>query len=230
MPFRSPLAIADPFYLCRRALRCEIGRFAAELPGRVLDIGCGVKPYRALFPGPEYIGVEIPIASRYGSRKLADVYYDGHVLPFPDASFDVVLSSQVLEHVFDPTEFLGEIYRVLRPGGHFLLSTPFVWDEHEQPFDYARYSSFGLTHLAKANGFSVLVATKTLTDASVIIQISLAYVYKVLCRAPRGLRTFACAAIAAPCNVLGLLVAAVSPRNNDLYIDNVVLWQKPDRQ
>lgn len=226
MPFKSVLAIADPFYLCRRELRREIGRFAAELPGRVLDIGCGIKPYRALFPGSEYVGVEIPVASRYGSRKLADVYYDGHTLPFPDTSFDVVFSSQVLEHVFDPAGFLAEIARVLRPGGHVLLSTPFVWDEHEQPFDYARYSSFGLSHLAHSNGFSVLESTKTLADASAIIQIGLAYLYKVLRRASPGVGNVLCAGFAFPCNLLGRLLAAVSPRNDDLYIDNVVLWRK----
>ena len=58
-----------------------------------------------------------------------------------------MLCNQVLEHVFNPDEFLLKINRVLKNDGKLLLTVPFVWDEHEQPFDYARYSSFGLKAL-----------------------------------------------------------------------------------
>ena len=54
------------------------------------------------------------------------------------------MCNQVLEHVFNPDDFVREIARVLKPGGALLLTVPFVWNEHEQPYDYARYSSFGL--------------------------------------------------------------------------------------
>ncbi len=72
----------------------------------------------------------------------AEFFYDGNHFPFNDATYDVVVSNQVLEYVFNPDEFLNEIFRILKPEGKVLLSVPFVWDEHLQPLDYARYSSF----------------------------------------------------------------------------------------
>jgi SAM-dependent methyltransferase len=220
------MAIADPFFLSHRALRREIAALAQGLPGRTLDVGCGTQPYRSLFPGPDYVGIEVPTASTYGSAKLTDVYYDGRHLPFADASFDVVFSSQVLEHVFTPDAFLVEVGRVLRPGGHFLLTTPFVWDEHEQPYDFARYSSYGLIHLAGRNGFDIEQARKTLADASVLTQLALAYAYKVLRRLPAPLAKALGAAISVPANILGLIAGIVLPSNVDLYLDNVMLWRK----
>jgi SAM-dependent methyltransferase len=62
----------------------------------------------------------------------------------------------VLEHVFNPDDFLNEVNRVLKPSGKLLLTVPFVWDEHEQPYDYARYSSFGLRSLLEKHGFSIV--------------------------------------------------------------------------
>ena len=70
-----------------------------------------------------------------GWNKHADRSYDGKTFPFSDGEFDAVLTSEVLEHVFNPDEFLSEINRVLRDDGVLLLTVPFVWDEHEQPFD-----------------------------------------------------------------------------------------------
>ena len=75
-----------------------------------------------------------------------------------------MLCNQVLEHVFNPQEFLGELGRVLARGGRLLLTVPFVWDEHEQPFDYARYSSFGLKALLEQHGFRVLQHRKLLAE------------------------------------------------------------------
>ena len=227
MTLRGWLAVADPFFLSHRALRREIAALAQALPGRTLDVGCGTQPYRSLFPGPDYVGIEVPTASAYGSAKLADVYYNGRHLPFADASFDVVFSSQVLEHVFSPDAFLAEIGRVLRPGGHLLLTTPFVWDEHEQPYDFARYSSYGLIHLACRNGFDVEQARKTLANVSLLSQLALAYAYKVLRRGlPVPLAKALGALISVPANTLGLIAGTVLPSNVDLYLDNVMLWRK----
>ena len=75
-------------------------------------------------------------------------------------SFDNVVCNQVLEHVFRPEVFLLEIHRVIKPGGNMLMSVPFIWDEHEQPWDYARYSSFGLKYLLENTGFEVIEQRK----------------------------------------------------------------------
>lgn len=136
----------NPFYFARYGLAKAIEEFAPSLSGLLLDVGCGSKPYKFLFKVQSYVGLDID-TEPVRLRGVADNYYDGELFPYSDSSFDSLLCSQVLEHVFNPDVFLSEINRVLRLGGRVLLTVPFVWDEHEQPYDYARYSSFGLRFL-----------------------------------------------------------------------------------
>ena len=82
----------------------------------------------------------------------------------------LVVANEVFEHVFNPLDFLGVIKRVLRPGGMLLMTVPFVWDEHEQPYDFARYSSFGIKSVLEKNGFEIIAQRKTVTNFGVIIQ------------------------------------------------------------
>lgn len=214
--------LVNPFYFARRGLRAGMVGFFPHLQGRVLDVGCGRKPYRHLVPAEEYLGVDIDTPV---TRELAaaDVYYDGRRLPFTDASFDAVICSQVLEHVFTPGDFLAEIRRVLRPGGRLLLTTPFAWDEHEQPHDFARYSSFGLRALLAQAGFEVVGLHKTNADGRVLAQLVSAYLYKVSRTRSRPLNGLVQLLVLAPVNLLGILVGWLLPANPDLYLDNVVL-------
>jgi ubiquinone/menaquinone biosynthesis C-methylase UbiE len=103
------------------------------------------------------------------ARKL--IFYDSAHFPFADGEFDSALCSQVLEHVFTLDTFLAEINRVIKPGSKPLLTLPFVWDEYEQPYDFARYSSFGLKAFLERHGFEVLQQRKTLPDLRVIFQL-----------------------------------------------------------
>jgi SAM-dependent methyltransferase len=128
--------------------------------------------------------------------------------------------------VFEPTAFLEEICRVTKPGGHLLLTVPFVWDEHEQPYDFARYSSFGLRHLLSAAGFRIIAAEKTLADPSVLVQLWLGYLYKLAVKWPKPLRVATFVALAVPSNLLGLMLQKVAPASPDFYLDNVVFCQR----
>jgi SAM-dependent methyltransferase len=217
--------LVNPFYFARRGLRGGLGEFLPAMAGEVLDVGCGRKPYRHLTRATRYVGVDIDTPA---TRALAaaDHYYDGRTLPFADASFDAVLCSQVLEHVFTPAEFLREIHRVLRPGGVLLLATPFVWDEHEQPQDFGRYSSFGLKDLTQRCGFAVEAERKTCADFRVVVQLASGYLYKVTRTNRTTLNVFAQLALIAPVNVAGGLLAWLLPGNPDLYLDNIVLVRK----
>ena len=137
----------NPYYFARKALLRHIKALSGNIKGDTLDIGCGQRPYEKLFLGTKsYIGLEIDSPENKRNKK-ADVFYDCKALPFENDSFDSVVTFEVFEHVFNPDEFLSEIYRVLKNGGFLLMSVPFIWDEHEQPFDFARYSSFGLKFL-----------------------------------------------------------------------------------
>ena len=193
--------------------------------GRLLDVGCGSKPYRELFATQVYVGLELDNEPAR-SRGIADAFYDGRSFPFLDEHFESVLCNQVLEHVFNADEFIEEIRRVLMPGGKLLLTVPFVWDEHEQPHDFARYSSFGLRHLLERHGFRIVRHMKLLADASVIFQLLNAYLFKVTRTGSAPLDLLITAIILAPLSWLGLLVGALLPKNEDLFLDQLVVAEK----
>lgn len=216
----------NPFYFARKGLVKVISEFSPLLTGRLLDVGCGSKPYRSLFVVEDYIGLDID-SEVARKRGVADFYYDGNTFPFVDASFDSILCNQVLEHVFNPDEFLGEIVRVLKPGGKLLLTVPFVWDEHEQPNDYARYSSFGLRALLEKQGIKIIQHKKIGADASILFQLINAYLFKITQDWPRVFILLLTATVMAFINVSGVLATLVLPKNPDLYLDHAVLAEKP---
>lgn len=148
------LTFANPGWLLRRLLYRDLKRVRAYATGRLLDIGCGQMPYRDLFAQvTDYVGIDHP--NPYHPNDRPSMWASGLTLPFADAVFDTVLATQVLEHVPEPAMFLAEMCRVLRPGGMLLLTAPHIWDLHEQPYDYYRYTCFGLRYLLEQAGFEV---------------------------------------------------------------------------
>jgi SAM-dependent methyltransferase len=123
--------------------------------GRLLDYGCGNKPYRTFFAGRVscHTGVDV---EQNKEGTVEHVVAPGGRLPLADASFDTVLSTQVLEHVAEPDAYLAEVARVLAPGGHLILTCPGSYMLHEEPHDYFRYTEYGLRHLAQKHGFDVV--------------------------------------------------------------------------
>jgi SAM-dependent methyltransferase len=215
----------NPFYFARAGLRDAMTELAPRLAGRLLDVGCGSQPYRSLFFVDEYIGLDID-NEMSRQRGIADQLYDGNAFPFADGSFDSVLCNQVLEHVFNPDDFLREIARVLKPGGKLLLTVPFVWDEHEQPYDYARYSSFGLRALLEKQGIKLVQHKKLGADLTIIFQLTNAYVFKVTQDLPRLVKLLMTVTVMAFINLTGLLARWLLPDNPDLFLDHAVLAEK----
>lgn len=215
----------NPFYFARRELLRAIQALAPEIGGRVLDVGCGSRPYENLVSAREYVGLELDTPENRLTKK-ADFFYDGRKLPFEDGSFDAVICNQVLEHVFEPDAFVREIARVLRSGGRLLLTVPFVWDEHEQPRDFGRYSSFGLAALLARNGLRVVRQQKTAADVRTLFQLVNAYLYKVTVTRSAYANLLFALVLMAPFNLLGSALAWVLPRNVDLFLDNVVLAER----
>ncbi|MDH4346742.1 MAG: class I SAM-dependent methyltransferase [Thermoleophilia bacterium] len=160
---------------------------------RLLDVGCGEKPYRDLFApyAAEHVGVD-PVAN-----PLAELRGPIEALPVEDASFDVVLCAQVLEHVDDPAQGVRELARVTRPGGRVLLSTHGTYVFHPAPVDHWRWTHTGLERLLRENGdwASVRVTPGAGTAAS-LAMLNAIYVEHVLRRTPlRFLRGGAVSAI-----------------------------------
>lgn len=218
-------AFINPFYFARKGLYQHVSHLITSLSGNLLDIGCGSKPYESICKVDNYIGLEIDSTENRKNKK-ADYFYDGTTMPFSDNSFDSLISNQVLEHVFNPNEFLKEINRVAKLDAKLLLTVPFVWDEHEQPFDYARYSSFGLKHILSKNGFEVIEHRKSNNGIEVIFQLINDYIYKVTLTKNNYINLAIMIILMAPVNLLGIILSKLLPRNNDLYLDNIVLAKK----
>ncbi len=131
----------------------------AELPvsgiDRVLDFGCGSMPYRRLFedrwPHLSYHGADLP-----GNPQAAISVSEAGILAAGRDSFDLVLSTQVLEHVPEPEQYLNEAARVLRADGYLLLSTHGFWKYHPDPTDYWRWTGDGLRKIISDAGFEVV--------------------------------------------------------------------------
>jgi SAM-dependent methyltransferase len=129
--------------------------------GRLLDVGCGDKPYLEIFAPrvSEYVGVEH--AASFEATNSAqrvrgpDVLYDGEHLPFEAHTFDTVLCIQTLEHTPKPRELVAELARVLKPSGRLLLMAPFSFRLHEEPHDYFRYTPHGLRVLCESAGLEI---------------------------------------------------------------------------
>jgi SAM-dependent methyltransferase len=121
----------------------------AEAHGDVLDVGAGAQPYRPLMPADaRYRAIDVNLASEGFGYEMPDTeYYDGDVWPVADASIDVVLATETLEHVPDPAQFLAQARRVLRPGGKLILTVPFAARWHYIPHDYWRYTPSSLNNL-----------------------------------------------------------------------------------
>lgn len=215
----------NPFYFARKNIAKAMQEASKNISGSLLDVGCGTKPYIRVFNVESYRGLDIdsPITRE---RGIADDLYDGTKFPYVDSCFNSALCNQVLEHVFNPDEFLLEINRVLKPGGVLLLTVPFVWDEHEQPFDYARYSTFGLRDLLEKSGFKIIEHKKLGADATIIFQLTNTYLYKLIKAWPRFAQLFFTATVVATVNVCGIAAGKILPKNPDLFLDHVVLAEK----
>ncbi len=131
-------------------------RIARSFPytGCVIDLGCGNSPYKEdiLEFADMYIGVDWK--NSFHDQSKVDIFANiGGYLPFRDAYADTITCFQVMEHLPEPDIFLSECYRVLKSGGQLFVTVPFMWNVHEAPYDYFRYTRYGLEYLLKKNGF-----------------------------------------------------------------------------
>ena len=144
-----------------------------------------MRPYEKCFPKQIYVGLDARSSGRSPTEKHADVYYDGKTFPFHDSTFDVVLFTEVLEHCREPDAVLSEIVRVLSPGGIVLLTVPFIWGEHESPFDFQRYTLYGVEEMFTRQGLRMLEGKRLMpgVDAVQVIVNSEIAAYKHRSRA-----------------------------------------------
>jgi len=143
---------------------------SADLPSgeSLLDYGCADKPYEELFRRKfdNHIGADLS-----GNEKASVTIKANGDLPCDDGSFDCVLSSQVLEHVLDPSQYLRESFRVLKAGGSLILSTHGIWPYHPDPTDFWRWTIDGLQREISLAGFEVIKVKSVFGLESVSLQL-----------------------------------------------------------
>jgi SAM-dependent methyltransferase len=221
-----PAIFLNPFYFIRRPLFLNIKKLAPQLTGRLLDFGCGRKPYENLFKVQEYIGVDMEGTGHEHKNSRIDVYYDGKNIPFPNDSFDAVFCSEVFEHVFNLDDIIAEVNRVTKKNGRILITVPFSWNEHEVPYDFARYTSFGITHLLEKHGFEVTEFRKSGNFIRVNFQLWALYFYSIINTQNAAVNFVLRMLFILPINVIGNLLAPLFPVNKSMYFNNVVLAVK----
>lgn len=207
---RREVALGSPTYAVRaplvRWLREEAERAARDLGRyRVLDVGSGIKPYYPFFEpfASEYVGVD-------SENPAADLRGTVEDLPVGDASFDLVLCTQVLEHSDDPPRAVRELRRVTAPGGRVLASTHGVQVYHPSPADYWRWTHAGLERLFTANGKWASVSVRPASGTAACIGMLLAIYTDLALRRARLGR--ASAALVAALNRTATAIDARSAR------------------
>jgi SAM-dependent methyltransferase len=180
----DPLAprLSSPQYAVRKPLVDWLRSRGAE--GRILDVGCGERPYEPLFRGAEYVGFDVP------GNPRADLHGSIDAIPVADASFDVVLCLQVLEHVPDPGAAVRELCRVVRPAGTVLASTHGVYPFHPNPDDLWRWTHTGLERLFGDNGDWSSVRVRPASGTTACVAMLLAHYLDLLFKGA-GLRAAA---------------------------------------
>jgi SAM-dependent methyltransferase len=178
---RSP-NVLHPMYSFVRAHHRVLNQRREVVEGLCVDVGCGDRYFETFYRGryTRYVGVDYlpaetrgiagqPVERRRGPEfQDPDMVADGAFLPLRSALADTVLLIEVLEHVPEPGRLLAEIARVLKPGGHLLLTTPFAIPEHAQPYDFYRFTQFGLRHLVQQAGFQVLALEPVASAGGVV--------------------------------------------------------------
>ncbi len=154
----------DFLYLHLKDLRQAVETIRTDASLKILDYGCGSSPYISLFPNAEYRRADFLDTGNLDYRLGNDSR-----VPEVDAQFDLVLSTQVLEHVSEPQVFLAECFRLLRPGGKLFLTTHGLYEDHGCPYDFQRWTADGLDlALAKA-GFVDIKITKLTSGPRAIL-------------------------------------------------------------
>ncbi len=137
----------------------SVKRFAARLPAGalVLDAGAGEAQYKPVFTraGLRYMGIDLGVGEPDWKYSSIDVLANTEELPFVPGSFDGVLSIAVLEHSPRPRKVVHEMNAALKLGGRLLIVVPTMWEEHQMPNDFYRFTRFGISRLLEEAGFEV---------------------------------------------------------------------------
>lgn len=156
--------IGDALYLHLHDLLSAVEEVRTDEPLTLLDYGCGSSPYRSLFPRADYRRADFLDIDQPDYRLESNSR-----VPEKDGLFDLVLSTQVLEHVPEPQIYLSECFRLLKPGGKVFLTTHGVFKDHGCPYDFQRWTADGLKLALEKTGFREIKVQKLTTGARALV-------------------------------------------------------------
>ncbi|MDD5638524.1 MAG: class I SAM-dependent methyltransferase [Candidatus Pacebacteria bacterium] len=164
----------------------------------LLDIGCGSQPYKKYFINKKikYFGIDFYDYSKNHAFPISKPDYffkkqypkDFFLSQFKDNTFDIISAFQVLEHHEKPSKFFSEARRILKNRGYMILSFPFIWQLHEEPRDYQRFTHFKIEKFALEYGFEIIKIKKRGSTFSTVSQI-LSLSFQEI-KIPRLIKTF----------------------------------------
>lgn len=132
-----------------------------EKKSKVLDVGAGLCPYKKYFKDMVYISQDFCVnGENEWDFSHIDIKSDAHSIPAKESAFDYILCTSVLEHLKYPSLAFRELSRILRKEGRIFLVTPLTIEEHHEPFDYFRFTKYGLKLLAEDAGLKVISIKK----------------------------------------------------------------------
>jgi SAM-dependent methyltransferase len=165
--FKNEQSFWNPLFLQLNFAIEAVKQYFESLPNNqklnIYDFGCGQKPYQVFASNHNYIGIDIDEKNIY-----ADIYADISKVPVEDNMADIVTSFYVLEHVENPQDILNEKYRVLKKGGELFMLVPLYWEEHEKPYDFFRFTRFGIESIMRKAGFINIEITEVNTNPSIL--------------------------------------------------------------
>jgi 2-polyprenyl-3-methyl-5-hydroxy-6-metoxy-1,4-benzoquinol methylase len=137
-------------YFLMKDIKEALDKYARK---SLLDLGCGNKPYKEWY-GP-LTESSTGCDAVQSSENVVDTICLAKELPYQNEAFDTVFSTQVLEHVFEQQQMINEAARVLKQNGCLILSVPFTWELHEEPYDFFRITKYGLKEMFEKSGFQI---------------------------------------------------------------------------
>ncbi len=137
-------------YFLMRDIKEALDKYAKK---NLLDLGCGNKPYKEWYA--PLTASSIGCDAVQSSENVVDTLCLASALPYKNDSFETVFSTQVLEHVFEQQQMINEAARVLKQDGYLILSVPFTWELHEEPYDFFRITKYGLKEMFEKSGFEI---------------------------------------------------------------------------
>ena len=209
-----------------RQIYLGLKKILISLKGDIVDIGCGSKPYENLcINANKYIGLDLATSSHNHKNSKVDIFFDGINLPFENNCFDNAVAFEVLEHVEELDLLMAETSRILKSKGLFVATIPFIWPEHEQPYDFRRLTSYGLIKLFEKHKFKVLDVQKLGSFWSNLFQQIITYIDSFIMNKGK-IRKFLWPFFSIPLNFCSLIIDSLLPKNKDFYNNLIIIGRK----